>query len=109
MSESEYIRNTKNIYSALKYYSNIYLFCICISISLLALPQTILDIEKQELGIAAGLQDRVIQTKEGFVHMDFSKEHFNALKTGIYTDLDLRLLPDMYLAYNLDAGSDSDC
>jgi galactokinase/mevalonate kinase-like predicted kinase len=31
-----------------------------------------LDIEKNELGIAAGLQDRVVQTYGGLVFMDFS-------------------------------------
>ena len=35
-------------------------------------PSLILNIEKNELKISAGLQDRVIQTYGGLVHMDFS-------------------------------------
>ena len=37
-------------------------------------PEVILSIERDELGISAGLQDRVIQCFGGLVHMDFSKE-----------------------------------
>ena len=70
-------------------------------------PQIILNIEKEELGISAGLQDRVIQTYGGLVHMDFTKEHMIAAGTGRYTELDIYLLPNMYLAYNFRYGSDS--
>lgn len=78
-------------------------------------PQLILDIEKQELDIAAGLQDRVIQTYGGLVHMDFTKT--NTLPSndysnpdaavGKYTSLDPSLLPVLYLAYNTQFGGDS--
>ena len=37
------------------------------------LPTLILSVEKEELGISAGLQDRVIQTYEGIVYMDFDR------------------------------------
>ena len=70
-------------------------------------PQIILNIEKEDLGISAGLQDRVIQTYGGLVHMDFSKELMSSLGTGRYTELDVKLLPNMYLAYNFRYGSDS--
>ncbi|OEL14248.1 Glucuronokinase 1, partial [Dichanthelium oligosanthes] len=53
-------------------------------------PNLILDAEK-ELGIVAGLQDRVAQ--------DFSKEHMNKLGHGIYMPLDVNLLPPLYLIY----------
>lgn len=36
------------------------------------LAQVILDVERSELGISAGLQDRVVQSVGGLVHMDFS-------------------------------------
>lgn len=36
-----------------------------------ALPAFVLSVESDELGIAAGLQDRVVQSYEGAVHMDF--------------------------------------
>jgi galactokinase/mevalonate kinase-like predicted kinase len=38
----------------------------------------ILNIEKEELGISAGLQDRVIQTYGGLVHMDFTRTEVNS-------------------------------
>lgn len=69
-------------------------------------PQVILDIEKEELGISAGLQDRVIQTYGGLVHMDFSKSSLSGFK-NTYTVLDTSLLPKFYLAYNTNAGGDS--
>jgi glucuronokinase len=65
-------------------------------------PQVILDIEKEELGIAAGLQDRVIQTYGGIVHMDFTKLQSDS--RGVYTPLDASLLPELYLLYNTEEG-----
>ena len=38
------------------------------------LPTVMLDIERRELGISAGLQDRVVQCYGGLVHMDFTLE-----------------------------------
>ncbi len=37
-------------------------------------PNLILSVETQELGIPAGLQDRVIQVYEGLVYMDFDRQ-----------------------------------
>jgi hypothetical protein len=37
-------------------------------------PNLILSVETQQLGIPAGLQDRVIQVHEGLVYMDFNRE-----------------------------------
>ncbi|CAN6201940.1 unnamed protein product [Urochloa humidicola] len=61
-------------------------------------PNLILDAEK-ELGIVAGLQDRVAQVYGGLVYMDFSKEHMDKLGHGIYRPLDVNLLPPLYLIY----------
>ena len=36
-------------------------------------PSLVLSVETEELGIAAGLQDRVIQVYEGVVFMDFAQ------------------------------------
>lgn len=36
--------------------------------------------------------------------MDFSEAQFASRKTGLYTDLDISLLPPFYLAYNVDVG-----
>lgn len=63
------------------------------------LPSIILKVETQELGINAGLQDRVIQVYEGCVFMDFDKEHLDKNGYGIYEPIDAKLLPKLYLAY----------
>eukprot|EP00605_Chrysophyceae_sp_TOSAG23-4_P002724 GSChrysophyteH1.ASY1.ANO1.3003.1 assembled CDS len=84
-------------------------------------PSIILSIEKSELKISAGLQDRVIQTYGGLVHMDFtpgpalarapSEISMSALHGmrpgGVYTPHDPALLPAMYLAYNTNVGGES--
>lgn len=62
-------------------------------------PNIILNIEKTELGISAGLQDRVVQTYGGLVHMDFTD-----CNRRVYTELDATLLPKFYLIYNTAAG-----
>ncbi|KAJ1402062.1 Ribosomal protein S5 domain 2-type fold [Sesbania bispinosa] len=61
-------------------------------------PNLILAAEK-ELGIVAGLQDRVAQVYGGLVYMDFSKENMDKLGHGIYIPMDLSLLPPLYLIY----------
>ncbi|KAI8341682.1 hypothetical protein BC941DRAFT_509782 [Chlamydoabsidia padenii] len=62
----------------------------------------ILSVEVNELGIAAGLQDRVIQTYGGLVYMDFNKTLMDQAKHGNYIPLDPNLLPPLYLAYVAD-------
>lgn len=61
-------------------------------------PDLILNAEK-ELGIVAGLQDRVAQVYGGLVYMDFSKENMDKLGYGIYTPMDINLLPPLHLIY----------
>ncbi|XP_023761505.1 glucuronokinase 1 [Lactuca sativa] len=61
-------------------------------------PQLILNAEK-ELGIVAGLQDRVAQVYGGLVYMDFDKEKMDKYGHGNYTELDTSLLPPLYLIY----------
>jgi len=56
--------------------------------------------EKEELGIACGMQDRVIQVYDGVVFMDFDREYFEANDHGRYTTLDPRRMPRLYLAYD---------
>jgi glucuronokinase len=58
-----------------------------------------LEAETRELGVPAGLQDRVIQAYEGMVYMDFAKETMERQGYGIYARLDPALLPNVYLAY----------
>jgi len=71
------------------------------------LPQKILDIETAELGISAGLQDRVIQVYGGMVHMDFDSKLIQSRGFGEYTSLDPSLLPTLYLAWNTEVGEES--
>jgi glucuronokinase len=59
----------------------------------------ILETETRELGVPAGLQDRVIQTYQGLVYMDFSKEIMDRQGYGNYERLDAALLPNVYVAY----------
>jgi len=66
------------------------------------LPGLILSAEVDELGINAGLQDRVIQVYDGCVFMDFNKEYFDRHGHGYYESLDHKLLPNLYLAYRTD-------
>ncbi|KAI9338090.1 hypothetical protein DFJ73DRAFT_587214 [Zopfochytrium polystomum] len=59
-----------------------------------------LSAEKDELGIAAGLQDRVIQAYGGMVFMDFNKEQMLTRGYGEYYHLDINQLPKgLWLAY----------
>jgi glucuronokinase len=62
----------------------------------------ILSAEVDELNIAAGLQDRVIQVYEGLVYMDFSKDIMTRQGYGHYELLDAKLLPAPYVAYRED-------
>ena len=70
-------------------------------------PSLVLSVETAELGIAAGLQDRVIQVYEGLVYMDFAKEQFaseSGYEFGVYEPLDASLLPPLYVAFCTDVG-----
>jgi glucuronokinase len=59
----------------------------------------VLETETKELGVPAGLQDRVIQVYEGLVYMDFSKDLIDRQGYGNYERLDPGLLPNVYMAY----------
>ncbi|WP_026461987.1 mevalonate kinase family protein [Adhaeribacter aquaticus] len=67
-------------------------------------PSLALSAEIDELGINAGLQDRVIQVYEGLVYMDFNKEHIQKHGHGIYEPLNPALLPNLYIAYKTELG-----
>jgi glucuronokinase len=62
-------------------------------------PNVVLETETRELGVPAGLQDRVIQSYEGLVYMDFSKHLMESQGHGNYERLDPKLLPNVYVAY----------
>ena len=74
-----------------------------VEIPLEAQPTFVLQIEQEELHIAAGLQDRVIQVYEGVVFMDFDRarrHEVDAIPCYHYEPLDPSLLPPLYLAYH---------
>ncbi len=67
-------------------------------------PNLVLSAETGELGIPAGLQDRVIQSYEGLVHMDFSRELMEEYGRGRYERLSPALLPPLYVAHSTQLG-----
>ena len=66
------------------------------------IPTLALGVETQELDIAAGLQDRVIQTYEGMVYMDFDKAKIEKDGIGTYTPIRPEKMPTIYIAYDPD-------
>lgn len=68
------------------------------------LPNLILSVETEELGINAGLQDRVIQVYEGCVFMDFAKDILGKKGHGNYEIIDPNKLPNVYIAYKVNLG-----
>lgn len=72
------------------------------------MPSLILSVERDELGISAGLQDRVIQTYEGIVYMDFDRELLTTRGYGEYIPLHPPKLPPLYVAYDPSRAEVSD-
>ena len=72
------------------------------------MPGLILSVERDELGISAGLQDRVIQTYQGIVYMDFEKSLIEGRGYGIYEDLTPPKMPPLYVAYDPERAEISD-
>ena len=60
-----------------------------------------LEVETEDLGIAAGLQDRVAQSYGGLTFMEFAPEPH-------YEPLSPRLLPPLLIAWRSDAAQESD-
>ena len=68
-----------------------------------AQPSFVLSVEQEELGISAGLQDRVIQVYEGLVYMNFDKQVEHSVDGFLcyeYERLDPGLLSNVYIAYH---------
>lgn len=79
-----------------------------ISIPTPILANLVLSVETDELGIAAGLQDRVAQAYEIPVFMDFDRELMEKQGYGNYIPLDAEKFPAFYIAYrrNLSEGTE---
>lgn len=70
-------------------------------------PSFVLSVEQDELGITAGLQDRVIQAYEGMVYMDFDESQAivkNGIKHYHYEYLQWASDLPLYLAYHTNLG-----
>jgi glucuronokinase len=72
------------------------------------LANLVLAVEKEELGIDAGLQDRVAQAYNVPVHMDFDREHMNTHGYGIYTEINLPECLNLYIAFRTDLSEGSE-
>lgn len=68
------------------------------------LPTLILNAELKELGINAGLMDRVAQVFEGCAYMDLDRKMIEEKGHGAYESLNPTLLPNLYVAYNKELG-----
>jgi len=74
-----------------------------IEIPIEAQPTFVLQVEQGELGITAGLQDRVIQVYEGAVYMDFDRARermVDGMACYHYERLEPACLPPLYLSYH---------
>ena len=63
-------------------------------------PTLIMCAERDELGIACGLQDRVAQIYNGLTFMDFNRELVESTGHGRYERLDPKKVPNLYIAYD---------
>lgn len=72
------------------------------SISEQDLPSVALACERDELGITAGLGDRVVQVYRGLVYLDLAREGGPRVEP-----LDAGRLPDLFVAWRPDAQTDS--
>jgi len=66
------------------------------------LPTFVLEVETKELGLNAGLQDRVVQVYEGAVYMDFDRHLMEDTGHGRYQAIDPSRLPPLFVAYRTD-------
>jgi glucuronokinase len=79
-----------------------------VEISKPILANLILSVETEQLGISAGLQDRVAQVYEHPVFMNFDKEIMSHQGYGDYSIIDASKLPPIYIAYRHDQSQGSE-
>ncbi len=75
------------------------------------LPTVALRAETAELGLSAGLQDRVVQSYGGLVAMDFGETEVDTrfgVSHGVYEPVDPTTLPPLFLAFRQSAAEPSD-
>jgi glucuronokinase len=72
------------------------------------LANLVLSVEKEELGIDAGLQDRVAQAYNIPVYMDFDRSHMEKNGYGIYKEIELPESMNLYIAFRTDLSEGSE-
>lgn len=72
------------------------------------LANLVLSVENEELGIPAGLQDRVAQAYEHPVYMNFDKDIMQRQGYGHYEMLDPKLFPPLFIAYQTQLSEGSE-
>ncbi|MCK4982764.1 MAG: hypothetical protein KAS17_07550, partial [Victivallaceae bacterium] len=72
------------------------------------LANLVLAVEREELGIDAGLQDRVAQAYNIPVYMDFDRAHMNEYGYGSYKEMELPESLNLYIAFRTDLSEGSE-
>ena len=72
------------------------------------LANMVLAVERDELSIPAGLQDRVAQAYNHPVYMDFDREHMDKFGYGVYEPIDIPPELKLYVAYRTDLAEGSE-
>jgi galactokinase/mevalonate kinase-like predicted kinase len=72
------------------------------------LANLVLAVEREELGIDAGLQDRVAQSYNIPVYMDFDRAHMNEYGYGAYKEIELPESLNLYIAFRTDLSEGSE-
>lgn len=70
-------------------------------------PTITMNAEREELGIACGLQDRVAQIYNGVTFMDFERSLVESTGHGKYECLDIAAMPNIYIAYDPNRAEES--
>ena len=79
-----------------------------VEIPLHFMANLVLSVETEELGIGAGLQDRVAQAYEVPVFMNFDREIMESRNYGIYEPVKRKHLQNLYIAYQNDLSEGSE-
>jgi len=79
-----------------------------VEIPLHFMANLVLSVETEELGIGAGLQDRVAQAYEVPVFMDFDRDIMESRNYGIYEPVEKKHLQNLYIAYQNDLSEGSE-
>ncbi|MCF8380289.1 MAG: hypothetical protein K9H49_11965 [Bacteroidales bacterium] len=72
------------------------------------LANLVLSVEKEELSISAGLQDRVAQAFEYPIFMDFNEKTMKERGYGVYKEIKDVKFPPLYISYRKDQSEGSE-